>query len=527
LLPLVQALSPLCELGGFRAAFFRRPLNRSPRLPLAYTRPLLYPKQERAFFNPHRYSFIEASTKAGKTVAAIAWIVETALEGERGQNFWWVAPIVEQSKIAFNRIRQGLTVGTFTAREAPTPTITLVNGAIITFKSGDNPDSLYGEDVYAAIVDEASRVKEKSWEALRSTLTATEGPIRIIGNVQGRKNWFYRLARLAQSGRRANMYYEKITILDAVAAGVLTKDALEDAKAVYSERTFNELYMAEASDDGGNPFGLQHIRECVFNDSTEIDSRTGLAPGPAVAFGVDLAKKQDYLVVIGLNSTGQVCSFDRWQGISWRQSIRRIHALVGEDAPALVDSTGVGDPVLEELQESHGNFRGYNFTQASKQRLMEGLAVSIQGHELAFPAGPIVDELESFEYELTRTGVRYQAPEGLHDDCVCSLALARQAWAEGAPAASLLEFWADRAAREKLRREARPGLVIDAEFEPAEAAADPDEGFELTELYDSTIRRFTAGPPVCAGCSQPLGAARVSDGVRIWHSHCFDPRVAA
>jgi len=38
----------------------------------------------------------------------------------------------------------------------------------------------------------------------------------------------------------------------------------------------------------------------------------------------------------------------------------------------------------------------------------------------------IVRELEAFEYVYTRTGVRYSAPEGLHDDCVCSLALARQ-----------------------------------------------------------------------------------------------------
>jgi hypothetical protein len=32
--------------------------------------------------------------------------------------------------------------------------------------------------------------------------------------------------------------------------------------------------------------------------------------------------------------------------------------------------------------------------------------------------------LETFEYEFTRIGVRYTAPDGLHDDCVCALALA-------------------------------------------------------------------------------------------------------
>jgi hypothetical protein len=36
------------------------------------------------------------------------------------------------------------------------------------------------------------------------------------------------------------------------------------------------------------------------------------------------------------------------------------------------------------------------------------------------------DELENFEYEYTKTGVRYSAPDGSHDDCVMSLALATE-----------------------------------------------------------------------------------------------------
>jgi hypothetical protein len=55
---------------------------------------------------------------------------------------------------------------------------------------------------------------------------------------------------------------------------------------------------------------------------------------------------------------------------------------------------------------------------------MEGLAVAIQARHITYPEGAIVNELEAFEYEYTRTGVRYSAPEGLHDDCVMALALA-------------------------------------------------------------------------------------------------------
>jgi hypothetical protein len=48
-------------------------------------------------------------------------------------------------------------------------------------KSGEKPDGLYGEDVFAAVIDEASRMREEAWHALRSTLTATRGMRISIG----------------------------------------------------------------------------------------------------------------------------------------------------------------------------------------------------------------------------------------------------------------------------------------------------------------------------------------------------------
>jgi hypothetical protein len=56
--------------------------------------------------------------------------------------------------------------------------------------------------------------------------------------------------------------------------------------------------------------------------------------------------------------------------------------------------------------------------------IMEGLAAAIQAEEIRFPEGIIKQELDTYEFVYSRTGVRYSAPEGLHDDCVCALALA-------------------------------------------------------------------------------------------------------
>lgn len=384
---------------------------------LEYTRPYLYPKQFNAIYEPKRYSLIEASTKAGKTAGCIVWLAEQAFGGKDGHNFWWVAPVSGQADIAFRRMKRAIPRDLY-IENMTLKTITLINGAVIWFKSADKPDSLYGDDVHAAVADEASRMKEDAWFALRSTLTYTNGRVRIIGNVKGRRNWFFQLARKAEAGNDNSMGYHKITAADAVASGIIKAAEVEDAKRLLPDKVFRELYMAEPGDDEGNPFGITAIKKCVGP----------LASGPIRAWGWDLAKKHDFTCGIGLNAQRQVCAFERFQ-LPWEDTIRRISLLVGT-TPALVDSTGVGDPIVERLQKiPSSRYEGYQFTAPSKQKLMEGLAVSLQSGDLQIPGDPHYDntlvlELEQFEYVYTRTGVRYSAPDGFFDDTVCALALA-------------------------------------------------------------------------------------------------------
>jgi hypothetical protein len=64
---------------------------------------------------------------------------------------------------------------------------------------------------------------------------------------------------------------------------------------------------------------------------------------------------------------------------------------------ALADSTGVGDPIVETLPRRALNFEGFKFTPASKQQLMEGLALAIQRRAVGVLEGPMRAELEAFE----------------------------------------------------------------------------------------------------------------------------------
>jgi hypothetical protein len=208
------------------------------------------------------------------------------------------------------------------------------------------------------------------------------------------------------------MAYAKISAHDAVAAGVLDAAEVDDARRTLPDAVFKELYLAEPSDDQGNPFGLDAIRRAIGP----------LSVAAPVAFGVDLAKSIDWTVCVGLDAAGRVCRFDRFQA-PWDETTARVLRALGR-TPALVDCTGVGDPIVERLQRAGANAEGFLFSSPAKQSLMEGLAVAIQQGEVAFPAGPLVAELESFEYQYTRTGVRYGCAEGLHDDCVMALGLA-------------------------------------------------------------------------------------------------------
>jgi hypothetical protein len=385
--------------------------NKTQTKQIHYQRPQLSPYQIDALFNDSRYGVVEASTKSGKTTACLVWLLEQTLQGKSGQDFWWIAPVYPQSRIAFRRLKAGLPRASYTPNESEL-TLTLINGARIVCKSAEKPDNLYGEDVFAAVFDEATRAREEAWHALRTTLTATRAPVRVIGNVRGRKNWAYKLARKAEAGE-PGMSYQKITAWDAVDAGILDEAEIEDARRQLPDNVFKELYLAEASDDEGNPFGLAAIRDCI----------TPMSNQRPVCFGLDLAKSVDWTCLVGLDAKRKVCVFERFQK-SWLDTTETIRRIVGNVA-CLTDSTGIGDSILESLQKDRRqNFEGFKFTSPSKQQLMEALALAIQKQEIGFPEGVIVNELESFEYEYTRTGVKYSAPSGMHDDAVCALALA-------------------------------------------------------------------------------------------------------
>ena len=236
---------------------------------LNIVRPNLASYQHEFLYNDARFTITESSTKAGKTFAHIWWIYERAHEhwNRSNYNHWWVAPVSSQSKIAFTRLKIKLErTGLYKINES-NMTITCPNGAMIHFKSADKPDSLYGEDVYSVVFDEAPRGKVAAYYALRSTITATRGVMKMIGNFGGVSNWMHQLKEKSKTD--SQYAYYKVTAWDAVEAGILQREEIEQAQRDLPPKIFKQLYLAEEQESLDQLISFEAMRDMFTNTHAE------------------------------------------------------------------------------------------------------------------------------------------------------------------------------------------------------------------------------------------------------------------
>ena len=220
-------------------------------------KPNLTNYQKEFLYNDSRFTVTEASTKVGKTFSHIWWLFEQAhLETNKpNYNYWWVAPVYSQTKIAFKRLRVKLgKTGIYKINESNL-TILCPNGVVMSFKSAEKPDNLFGEDVYGIVFDEAPRAKVEAFYALRSTITSTGGKMKLIGNFGGTANWMHQLKEKALTDNQYS--YHKVTAWDAVNEGILEETEVLQAQKDLPSKIFKQLYLAEEqeSDDQLCTFG--------------------------------------------------------------------------------------------------------------------------------------------------------------------------------------------------------------------------------------------------------------------------------
>lgn len=356
--------------------------------------------QQKILENDKRFRVIMCGRRFGKSELSQILSVTYA---SRGLSVAYITPTYGLAKVFFSKLTEALP---FPNNKSDLK-IAFPTGGEIEFFTGERLDNLRGRKFHLVIVDEASFIPdlENGWNnSIRPTLTDYKGKAVFLSTPRG-KNFFYSLFMKEGENDWGSF---KFTSYDNP---FIDPQEIDDARMQLPEVVFEQEYMANPSENSANPFGNAFIRSCVKPISNQ----------PVVAFGIDVAKSFDHTVIIGLDNSGNVAYYDRFQ-MDWHNTKENIKRL--PRCPILIDSTGVGDPILEDLKRDGLQIEGLKFTSQSKQQLMEGLSTAIQQSKIGFPDGVIKDELEVFEYEFTKSGVRYSAPTGFHDDAVCALALA-------------------------------------------------------------------------------------------------------
>jgi phage FluMu gp28-like protein len=288
--------------------------------------------------------------------------------------------------------------------------IKLKNGGSIKFFSGEATKQIRGRKFDRIILDEAAFIDdlEAVWtQVIMPTLATTNGDALFVSTPNG-MNFFH---ALFLKGKSKEKNYESFHFPSSSSPHV-SQEFLETAKATITEDAWRQEYLAEPLASTGNPFGSHHIKENTVKS---------LSTKETIAFGIDIAKHHDYTVIVGLDEDGCMSYFERYRA-EWSVTKDKIKALPPYTIKVM-DATGVGDVVFEELVQVVPNLHGFKFTSSSKPQLMKELIVDVQVGALKFN-DVTADEMMVFEYTLTSTGYpKYEAQSGYHDDTIAALAM--------------------------------------------------------------------------------------------------------
>jgi phage FluMu gp28-like protein len=368
-----------------------------------------------------RFLTVDAGRRWGKSLTGINWLLQGSCQ--RIGESWWLAPIYSQSKMAFRTLlsaaKRGNAESAFKSISHSEMRVEMINGSAITFKSADNPDTLRGEGLQRVVVDEAARVSRDVWEeVLRPAVSDTGGKVLFISTPKG-KNWFYELWTRGFDPQHPDYKSWKFPTSDN--PKVLPED-IDQARHSLPVDVFNQEYLAEFLDNNAGVF--RNVKVCL--------GATRQSPNPRQSYkaGLDLARLTDFTVLTILDEMGRQVFFDRFNLLDWAvQKQRIITTIQAYGARLLIDSTGIGDPIYDDLKRAGLSIEGYKFTQESKKKLIELLMLSFEQERIKILDEQVQkNEIDIFEYTIGQSGtVHYSAPDGYHDDCVIALALAN--WA--------------------------------------------------------------------------------------------------
>jgi hypothetical protein len=355
---------------------------------------------------------------------------------KRNQMIWWVAPTYKIVKRGYREILRQLPDGML-SQPAPQDAafdsgrsviLKFKNGSRMEFYSAERPEGMLGEGVDLAILDEAAVMAKGVWDqTIRPTLIDRQGQALMISTPRGR-NWFYYEWLRGQKDDYPNY---KSWRFPTSANPYLPADEIEEMKQSMPLVVFQQEVLAEFISSAGAVFR--------FDPEIVVDK---VKPQGHVFVGIDLAKSHDFTVLSAARSDNMMpCGYDRFNAVAWatqrariRGFVHKLHKAGAEAVTLVMDSTGVGDPIVEEIEADGYDVIPINFTK-DKQHMVIQLSKDLEDGSVRLDKKEEIPEFENYSYKVTEAGKwTYSAPEGQFDDCVAAKML--QHWGivqEGAP----------------------------------------------------------------------------------------------
>ena len=379
-----------------------------------------------------RFRTVCTGRRFGKTLCLAAELLDRG-GSEKAGEYGWIAPTYNVADRGIEAIRMIAEGNIEVSGRAPTRVEfrTKIGMTRIWFLSADNPDNIRGFGFQGVVIDEAAAIPVSVWHyVLRPTIAQTLGWAVFVSTPKGR-NWFYDLYTRGMDPNETD--YASFTFPSKASPFFPAKE-WEEAKRTLPADVFRQEYEAEFMEDSAGVF--RNVDACTVPYSAEV---TKVDYHRSVVIGCDVAKHTDWTVLIAMDAeTGRCFAMERFNHLDWPIQKDRILAFARKYRGRIIlDATGVGDPIYDDLKRVYGDIEGFKFTSGSKTALIQRLIVAVEQRKVAWPASSgqsavdsgqweiLTSEMKRYEYEISPSGgITYNAPSGYHDDCVMALALA-------------------------------------------------------------------------------------------------------
>jgi len=210
----------------------------------------LLPWQQEVYSDPTRFKVVAAGRRTGKSRLAAWMLIINALQADKGQVFY-VAPTQGQARDIMWQTLLELGNPVISGSHINNLQIKLVNGATISLKGADRPETMRGVSLKFLVMDEYADMKPEVWEQiLRPALADQKGSAMFIGTPMGR-NHFYELYKMAELGDDETYKGWHFTSYDNP---ILDPDEIDVAKKSMSSYAFRQEFMASFEARGSEMF---------------------------------------------------------------------------------------------------------------------------------------------------------------------------------------------------------------------------------------------------------------------------------